>query len=70
MDELEKIPLGLMLSDVVQDSNPMMTAGFVGFALDSDSLSVSITYTDGKRDRKIPDREMIKALDELMKRVF
>ena len=68
--ELEKIPLGLMLSDIVTAPDPMMSAGFAGFVLDGDSLSVSITYADGKRDQKIPDREMIRALDELMKQVF
>ena len=70
MSELEKIPLGLMLSDIVTEPDPMMSAGYAGFVLDGDSLSVSITYADGRRDRKIPDREMIRALDELMKQVF
>ena len=70
MSELEKIPLGLMLSDIVTDPNPMMLSGFAGFVQDGDSLSVSVAYADGKRDRKIPDREMIRALDELMKQVF
>ena len=68
--ELEKIPLGLMLSDIVTNPDPMMAAGFAGIVLDGESLSVSITYADGKRDTKIPDREMIRDLDELMKRVF
>lgn len=68
--ELEKIPLGLMLSDIVTDPNPMMAAGFAGIVLDGDRMSVSITYKDGRRDRKIPDREMLRNLDELMKRAF
>ena len=70
LSELEKIPLGLMLSDIETHPNPMMPAGVAGFCMDGDSLSVSITYADGKRDTKIPDREMIRALDGLMKQVF
>lgn len=68
--ELEKIPLGLMLSNIVTAPNPAIAAGFMGMVQDGDSLSVSITYADGKRDTKIADREMIRALDELMKRVL
>lgn len=67
-DELEKIPLGLMLSDVV--TKPVMSAGDGMVVLDGGSMSVSITYADGKHDTKIPDREMIRILDELMKRVL
>lgn len=64
------IPLGLMLSNIVTNPDLMMAAGATGIVLDGESLSVSITYANGKRDTKIPDGEMIRALDELMRRVL
>ena len=69
-DELDMIPLGLMLSNIVTNPDLMMAAGATGIVLDGESLSVSITYANGKRDTKIPDGEMIRALDELMRRVL
>ncbi len=64
---LEKIPLGLMLSDRTEKRDP----AFIGFVMtDGEKKVCEITYGDGKTDTKIPDGEMISALDTLMRSVF
>ena len=68
--ELKKIPLGLLLSTVVKQRNPYAMAPGMFMASDSASLSCAITYGDGKSDTKIPNSDMLRDLDRLIKSVF
>lgn len=68
--KLDGIPLGLLLSKVVvtQNQNPMM--GFFPMANDMPTVSVSITYEDGKTDSKIPDDNILGELKELLSNII
>lgn len=68
--ELASIPLGLMISKNFVAPNPYAINDAFLMANDESKCSCTITYGDGKADTKIPDADMISALDKLLKKVF
>lgn len=65
-EAIDKIPVGLLISDIKVSENP------IGMPVmqDGGSISCSVTYSDAKTDSKLADREITGKIHEIIKKVF